>query len=63
MYNLFEAEAVSALEHGMVLPAHDYILASHTFNILHAGGVTERRLLPARDLSPRTKHIEQRQRL
>ena len=59
MYNLFEAEANSALEKGMVLPAHDYILkCSHTFNILDtrgAVGVTERQALfgRMRDLARR----------
>ena len=46
MYDLFEQEAFSALEAGLVLPAHDYVLkCSHTFNILDtrgAVGVTER---------------------
>jgi glycyl-tRNA synthetase len=46
MYNLFEAEAESALANQMVLPALDYVLkCSHTFNVLDtrgAIGVTER---------------------
>ncbi|MFQ6015194.1 MAG: glycine--tRNA ligase subunit beta [Anaerolineae bacterium] len=46
LYNLYEAEAKNALQRGLVLPAHDYILlCSHTFNILDARGaigVTER---------------------
>ncbi len=46
MYDLFEAEAKSAIAAGLVIPAHDYILrCSHTFNILDARGaigVTER---------------------
>ena len=46
MYDLFEAEAQSALEHGLVLPAHDYLLrCSHTFNVMDARraiGVTQR---------------------
>jgi len=46
MYNLFEKEARNALAHGLVLPAHDYVLkCSHTFNVLDARGaigVTER---------------------
>lgn len=46
MYALFESEALTALEAGLVLPAHDYVLkCSHTFNILDtrgAIGVTER---------------------
>ena len=46
MYNLYEAEARSALQRGLVIPAHDYVLrCSHTFNVLDARGavgVTER---------------------
>ena len=46
MYNLYEREAESCLEQGLVLPAHDYVLrCSHTFNLLDsrgAIGVTER---------------------
>ncbi|MCP4535939.1 MAG: glycine--tRNA ligase subunit beta [Chloroflexi bacterium] len=46
MYNLYEAEAHSCLDAGLVTPAHDYILrCSHTFNLLDtrgAIGVTER---------------------
>ena len=71
MLELFEAEAVNALENGLVLPAHDYVLkCSHTFNILDtrgAVGVTERAALFARmrDLSSRVAraYLEQRQRL
>ncbi len=52
MNNLFEAEAEAALENGLVLPAHDYVLkCSHTFNILDtrgAVGVTERQAMFAR---------------
>lgn len=57
MYDLFEKEAKNALEKGLVLPAHDYVLkCSHTFNILDtrgAVGVTERQALfgRMRDLS------------
>ena len=60
MYALFEAEAAQALERGLVLPAHDYVLkCSHTFNILDtrgAVGVTERQELfrRMRDLARRT---------
>jgi len=69
MYALFEAEAAAALDAGLVLPAHDYILkCSHTFNILDtrgAIGVTERQAFfgKMRDLARRTadKYIEQRQ--
>ena len=60
MYDLFEAEANNALEQGLVLPAHDYVLkCSHTFNVLDtrgAVGVTERQALfgRMRDLARRT---------
>ena len=46
MYNLYEAEAKSAIAAGLVIPAHDYVLrCSQTFNLLDARGavgVTER---------------------
>ena len=46
MYDLFEAEAKQALEHGLAMPALDYVLrCSHTFNLLDSRGtvgVTER---------------------
>ncbi|RME42154.1 MAG: glycine--tRNA ligase [Chloroflexi bacterium] len=46
LYDMFEEEAKNALEHDLVLPAHDYVLrCSHTFNLLDARGaigVTER---------------------
>jgi glycyl-tRNA synthetase len=46
MYDLYESEARSALEQGLVLPAYDNVLrCSHTFNVLDtrgAIGVTER---------------------
>ena len=49
MYELFEVEALLALQHGLVVPALDYILrCSHTFNLLDARGtvgVTERATL------------------
>jgi glycyl-tRNA synthetase len=60
MFELFEKEADLALNKGLVLPAHDYILkCSHTFNVLDtrgAVGVTERQALfgRMRDLSRRT---------
>jgi glycyl-tRNA synthetase len=71
MMNLFEAEALNSLEHGLVLPAHDYVLkCSHTFNILDtrgAIGVTERAAMFARmrDLSAKVAraYLEQRERL
>ncbi len=69
MYQLFEAEAETALSNGLVLPAHDYVLkCSHTFNILDtrgAVGVTERQALfgRMRDLSRRVAeaYLAQRQ--
>jgi len=71
MYDLFEAEANKALEAGLVLPAHDYILkCSHAFNILDtrgAVGVTERQALfrRMRDLSHRSAsaYVAQREEL
>ena len=57
LYDIYRAEALNALEKGLVLPAHDYVLkCSHTFNILDtrgAIGVTERQAFFAkmRDLS------------
>lgn len=69
MYDLYEAEAEAALDLGLVLPAHDYVLkCSHTFNILDtrgAVGVTERQALFSRmrELSRRVAeaYYEQRQ--
>ena len=71
MYDLFEAEAITCLEQGLVLPAHDYVLkCSHTFNVLDtrgAVGVTERQAFfgRMRELSRRVTeaYLEQRQRL
>lgn len=71
MYALFEREAETCLEKGLVLPAHDYVLkCSHTFNVLDARGaigVTERQAYfgRMRELSRRVAdlYIEQRQRL
>ena len=52
MFDLFEKEAISSLEHGLVLPAHDYVLkCSHTFNVMDtrgAVGVTERQAMFSR---------------
>ena len=46
MYALYAAEAKSALDRDLIVPAHDYVLkCSHTFNLLDtrgAIGVTER---------------------
>ena len=71
MFRLYEEEANLALDKGLVLPAHDYILkCSHNFNILDtrgAVGVTERQALfgRMRDLSRRTAeaYIAQRETL
>ena len=71
MYDLYEAEAQSCLEQGLVLPAYDYVLkCSHTFNVLDtrgAVGVTERQIFfgRTRDLSRRVTeaYLEQRQML
>jgi glycyl-tRNA synthetase len=71
MYDLFEAEAQSCIESGLVVPAHDYILrCSHTFNVLDsrgAVGVTERATYfrRMRDLSRDVAeaYAEQRQRM
>ena len=68
MFDLFEAEAAAALDQGLVLPAHDYVLkCSHTFNILDtrgAVGVTERQALFSRmrDLSRRVAEAYYQQR-
>ncbi|GAB4521020.1 MAG: glycine--tRNA ligase [Anaerolineales bacterium] len=52
LYEAYEAEAEAALQEGLVLPAHDYVLkCSHTFNLLDtrgAVGVTERQALFSR---------------
>jgi glycyl-tRNA synthetase len=69
MYDLFEHEAERAIDAGLVLPAHDYVLkTSHTFNVLDtrgAVGVTERQALFARtrDLARRVAeaYLDQRQ--
>ena len=46
LFNMYEAESKKILEHGLVLPAYDYVLkCSHTFNLLDARNaisVTER---------------------
>ena len=71
MYDLYEKEANLALENGLVLPAHDYILkCSHTFNVLDtrgAVGVTERQALFSRmrELARRTAetYLQQRESL
>ncbi len=71
LFEEYAAEGRSALEAGLVLPAHDCVLkCSHTFNLLDARGaigVTERAALfgRMRDLSRRTAeaYIAQRQEL
>jgi glycyl-tRNA synthetase len=71
MYNLYEAEARSCLDAGLVTPAHDYVLrCSHTFNLLDtrgAIGVTERATYfrRMRDLSRQIAeaYAERRQRI
>ncbi len=71
LYKLYEQEAEEALKHGLVLPAHDYILKlSHTFNILDtrgAVGVTERQAMfgRMRELAHRNAeaYVAQRQAL
>ncbi len=71
VYDLYEAEACSCLDAGLVIPAHDYVLrCSHTFNLLDtrgAVGVTERATYfrRMRDLSRQVAetYVEQRQRM
>jgi glycyl-tRNA synthetase len=71
MFGDFEAEARSALERGLVLPAYDYVLkCSHAFNVMDtrgAIGVTERAALfgRMRDLSRGVAeaYVEQRREL
>ncbi len=70
-YRIYAAEAQTALDQRLVLPALDYILkCSHTFNLLDtrgAVGVTERQALfgQMRDLSRRVAqaYLDQRQHL
>jgi glycyl-tRNA synthetase len=71
LFGIYEAEAKVALEHHLVLPAHDYVLkCSHTFNILDtrgAIGVTERaeffHRMRALSRGVAETYVEQRQRL
>jgi glycyl-tRNA synthetase len=71
MYDLYEAESKSALSHGLLIPAYDYILkCSHTFNLLDsrgAIGVTERAsyFKRMRDIASQVAaaYVEQRQRM
>jgi len=59
LYDIYEKEAERAIEKGLVLPAHDYLLrTSHTFNILDtrgAVGVTERQ-----EIFGRTRELARR---
>ena len=59
LYDIYEKEAERAIEKGLVLPAHDYVLkTSHTFNILDtrgAVGVTERQ-----EIFGRTRELARR---
>lgn len=69
MFDEFEAEANNALTHGLVFPAHDYVLkCSHAFNLLDgrgAVGVTERAAIfgRMRELARRVTdgYLEQRE--
>jgi glycyl-tRNA synthetase len=71
LYRIYEAEARAALDRGLVIPAHDYVLkCSHAFNVLDARGaigVTERAHYFARmrDLSRRVAvaYVKQREEL
>ena len=69
LYDMYEKEANIAIDNGLVLPSHDYVLkTSHTFNILDtrgAVGVTERQALfdRTRKLARRVAqaYVDQRQ--
>jgi len=69
LYEMYEREAQRAIDAGLVLPAHDYVLkTSHAFNILDtrgAVGVTERQALfgRTRELARRVAqaYVDQRQ--
>jgi glycyl-tRNA synthetase len=71
MFDLFKAEAETAIDKGLVLPAYDYLLkCSHTFNVLDtrgAVGVTERQVSfgQMRELARRVSdlYLDQRQEL
>jgi glycyl-tRNA synthetase len=71
MFEIFSAEADAALAHGLLVPAHDYILkCNHAFNILDARGavsVAERQAFfrRIRELARRvaTSYEEQRKEL
>jgi glycyl-tRNA synthetase len=69
LFDDYEGEAKRSLEHGLVVPAHDYVLnCSHTFNLLDthgAIGVTERARYFARmrDLAKQVavEYVQQRE--
>ena len=69
LFEMFALEAQLAIDSGLVLPAHDYVLkTSHTFNILDtrgAVGVTERQAIFARTRELARKvaraYVQQRQ--
>ncbi|MCS6848154.1 MAG: glycine--tRNA ligase subunit beta, partial [Anaerolineae bacterium] len=69
LFDIYERECKRAIEHGLVLPAHDYVLqCSNTFNLLDtrgAIGVTERQryLGRMRDLAREValKYVAQRE--
>ncbi len=62
-FDMYEKEALRALEAGLAFPAYDYVLkCSHTFNVLDARGaisVTERQsyILRVRDLSKKCAEV------
>ena len=62
-YDMFEKEAIRALDAGLVFPAYDYVLkCSHVFNVLDARGaicVQERQsyILRVRDLAKRCAEV------
>jgi glycyl-tRNA synthetase len=71
LFEIYEGEAGRAIERGLVMPAHDYVLkCSHAFNVLDARGavgVTERArfFVRMRDLARRVAalYVEQREAL
>ncbi|NLD73635.1 MAG: glycine--tRNA ligase subunit alpha, partial [Chloroflexi bacterium] len=71
LFEIYEGEAGRAIERGLVMPAHDYVLkCSHAFNVLDARGavgVTERArfFVRMRDLARRVAalYVEQREEL
>ncbi len=71
LFDIYEREGKQALSHGLVLPAHDYVLqCSNVFNLLDtrgAIGVTERQRYVGRmrDLARKValEYVEQRERM